>query len=194
MGRGGNFAMPSEIQYMTRRGKVRIALGGGSGAASPGAMIYAPDEGVVYTLIPAMSMYAETNFSVLAQAAAADTTLPATRRAAILRAPVITHTKKFDLIAEHRCEHILVTVAKQQTDLCMAKGLGAFVVPMGLAQGEAWQQVLAESNGFPLKVLRPDGSLLMEVTKVERKSLPASLFEVPDTYSKMPDRSGRPPQ
>ena len=188
--------MPSEIEYMTRRGKVRISLGGGAGggagASSPGAIIYSPDDGMMYTLIPAMSMYSETDLATIG-APSPDSVAPSTRRQEILATPVVTHTKKFELIAEHRCEHVLVTLAKQQTDICMAKGLGVFIMPAVMGRFEAWQSVLKEANGFPLKVVQPDGSVLMEVTKVERKTLPESMFTVPDSYTRMPDRGGRPP-
>jgi hypothetical protein len=188
---GGRGGAPAQLEYMTRRGKVRVSFGSGSAAAF-GAMIFVPEEGMIYTLIPAASMYSETS---LASLNAADTMpMPATRRAALAAAPVVVHTKKFELIADHRCEHVLVTIAKQQTDICIAKGLGTFVMPTGMGRLEAWQKALNDANGFPLKVVQPDGTVAMEVTKVERKMLPESLFTIPDSYSKMPDRSSmRPP-
>ncbi|MEO7997406.1 MAG: DUF4412 domain-containing protein [Gemmatimonadaceae bacterium] len=180
-----------QIEYMTRRGKIRIGLGGGAGAAAPAAMIYAPEDGVVYTVFPAMSMYAEMSMNDMMAATRADTSPAATGRAAP-RPPVVTHTKQFELIAGHRCEHISVTTGQQKTDVCMGKGLGVFIMPAA-GRTEAWNQVMTEANGFPLKVVGADGRVLMEVTKIERKALGEALFNVPDTFTKMPDFNRRPP-
>lgn len=180
-----------QIEYMTRRGKVRIAIGGGAGTTAPAAMIYAPEDGVVYTIFPAMSMYAELSINDMSATARADSTAAATGRAAP-RPPVITHTKQFELIAGHRCEHVLIVTGQQKTDVCMGKGLGVFIMPAA-GRTEAWNQVMTEANGFPLKVLNNEGKVIMEVTKIERKALGEALFNVPDTYTKMPDITRRPP-
>ncbi|MEP6763102.1 MAG: DUF4412 domain-containing protein, partial [Gemmatimonadaceae bacterium] len=187
------FTMPSEIEYMTRRGKVRVSLGG-TGPNAPGAIIYAPEEGMVYTLIPSASMYMQNAISELnAPTAVTSDSGPITRRTAIARTPVITHTKKFELIAGHRCEHIIVQVGTQKTDICMAKGMGEFIMPSVLGNNPAWTLATDATNGFPLKVIGNDGIVMMEVTKVERKALAESLFNVPESYTKMGDPRQRPP-
>ncbi|MDQ6612770.1 MAG: DUF4412 domain-containing protein [Gemmatimonadota bacterium] len=195
-GMGGTrpqFAVPTDIEYMTRRGKVRISLGG-VGAASPGAVIYVPDEGLVYTIFPAASMYMQSTIAELTPPAAnAGDSVRATRRDMIARTPVVTHTKQFELIAGHRCEHITVQAGTDKTDICMAKGLGAFIMPGILGQNQAWQTATDAANGFPMKVQQADGTVMIEVTKVERKALSESLFSVPESYSKMPDPTRRPP-
>lgn len=179
-----------QIEYMTRRGKVRIALGGNGGPA-PAAMIYAPDEGVVYTLLPGVSMYAEMPLADLAMASASASSDSGAR--ATSKAPTVTHTKQFELIAGHRCEHALFISGKQKTDICMAKGLGVFVMPAVAGAAAGWDKVLVAENGFPLKVVQPDGSVLMEVVRIERQALGEALFSVPDSYSRMPDPTRRPP-
>ncbi|MEP6780774.1 MAG: DUF4412 domain-containing protein [Gemmatimonadaceae bacterium] len=187
------FNMPSEIEYMTRRGKVRVSLGG-IGPNAPGAIIYVPDEGMVYTLIPSASMYLQSSISELnAPPASVSDSGPITRRTAIARTPVITHTKKFELIAGHRCEHIVVQVGAQKTDICMAKGMGEFIMPSLMGNNPAWTLATDATNGFPLKVIGNDGTVMMEVTKIERKALPESLFNVPESYTKMADPRQRPP-
>lgn len=182
-----------QIEYMTRRGKIRIAVVGATGAPSPAAMIYMPDEGIMYTLIPPLSMYSETSIADMQGVMA--TVRPGDTSAARVppRAPTVIHTKQFELIAGHKCEHVTVTLGKQKTDICMGKGLGVFVMPAGFGRAEGWDQVMTESNGFPLKVMQANGTVTMEVTKIERKALPESLFSVPDSYSKMPDFTRRPP-
>jgi len=180
------------IEYMTRRGRIRIGIGAAAGAQSPAAMIYVPDEGVMFTLLPALSMYSETvlaDFAALAgeQATTAVPSTPAPRP------PIVTHTRKFELVAGHKCEHVTIEYARQKTDVCMGKGLGVFVMPTIMGSGGAWSRVLSDENGFPLKVTQGNGTVTMEVTKIERKALPEALFNVPDTYTRMPDMLRRPP-
>ena len=149
----------------------------------------------MYTLLPPLSMYSETamaDLQAILPSRSSDTASAGATRA-LPRAPIVTHTKQFELIAGHKCEHIIVTLGVQKTDICMGKGLGVFIMPAGLGRAEGWDRVMAEANGFPLKVTRANGSVTMEVTKIERKALPESLFSVPDTYSKMPDFMRRPP-
>jgi hypothetical protein len=42
-------------------------------------------------------------------------------------------------------------------------------------------------------VKQPNGTVSMEVTKIERKALAEALFHVPDTFTRMPDITRRPP-
>lgn len=183
------------IEYMTRRGKIRVGVAGAAGAPSPAAIIYVPDEGLMYTLLPPISMYSEMSMADLqANLPARPSDSTSTGAARVLpRAPTVTHTKQFELVAGHKCEHVTVTAGPQKTDICMGKGLGVFVMPAGLGRAEGWDRVMADENGFPLKVTQANGTVTMEVTRIERKALPESLFTVPDTYSKMPDMFRRPP-
>ncbi len=68
----------------------------------------------------------------------------------------------------------------------MDRGRGAEPPP-------AWQKL--GRDAFPLKVQRAGDNIAFEVTKVERKSLDASLFSVPDGFQKFDmGRMGRPPE
>jgi hypothetical protein len=49
----------------------------------------------------------------------------------------------------------------------------------------AWQRMLTVDGGFPLKVTMPDGSIPLEVVKIEKKRLANDLFSVPLDYTKM---------
>ena len=185
----------NQIEYMTRRGKIRIGVAGSAGAPSPAAIIYAPEEGLMYTLLPPISMYSETSMADLQanlSARSSDSGSTGVTRARP-RTPTVTHTKQFELIAGHKCEHVIVTLGAEKTDICMGKGLGVFIMPAGLGRAQGWDRVMAEANGFPLKVMQANGTVTMQVTKIERRALPESLFSVPDTYSKMPDMMRRPP-
>lgn len=179
-----------QIEYMTRRGKIRIAIGTGGSAAPAAAMVYVPEDGMIYTLLPAASMYTEMSMADISARAQADT-VPGRGGRGAPRPPVVTHTKNFELIAGHRCEHVLISQGTAKTDVCMGKGLGAFVMPT-MGGNEAWNQVMTEANGFPLKVVDVTGKVVMEVVKIERKALPEALFGVPDSYTKMPSFNRQP--
>jgi hypothetical protein len=116
------------VEYMTRRGRVRIGIGGVPGGQSAAAMIYVPEEGVMFTLLPAVSMYSETVLADI-QALRPEQAAGATPARPEPRPPIVTHTKKFELVAGHKCEHVMVEYAKLKTDICMGKGLGVFVMP-----------------------------------------------------------------
>ncbi|MGV3708653.1 MAG: DUF4412 domain-containing protein [Gemmatimonas sp.] len=174
-----------QLEYMTRRGRVRVAILGANGGQSPAAMIYAPDEGVMYTLLPPVSMYSETPMADLQGLTANPETAP-------LKPPVVTHTKQFELVAGHRCEHVTVAQGTIKTDVCMGKGLGVFIMPAGFGRSAGWDRAIADLNGFPLKVVQGGGTVIMEVTKIERKALSESLFSVPANFTLAPDFMRRP--
>ena len=93
-----------------------------------------------------------------------------------------------ETVAGYACEHVTVASAGQTVDICMAKGLGGYVNPLASMQRSsepAWQRMLTADGGFPLKVTMQDGSIPIEVVKVEKKKLASDLFSVPLTYMKM---------
>ena len=45
--------------------------------------------------------------------------------------------------------------------------------------------MLTADGGFPLKVTMQDGTIPIEVVKIEKKKLASDLFSVPLTYTKM---------
>jgi hypothetical protein len=113
--------------------------------------------------------------------------------------PDIRATGRTETIAGHTCEHYVVAADGEQWDICAAKGLG-FMGAFGgnpMAGGRGGLSVpvrhrqLYETfkDGFqPLRMERlADGrrELLMEVVSIDRKSLPAGHFEVPEGFRKM---------
>ena len=104
----------------------------------------------------------------------------------------VSRTGRQETIAGLSCEHVIVetngTAGPQKTDVCMTNGLGPFVNPMAnLAAGRmtAWQRQLAQDGGFPLKVTLGDGSVPLEVTKIEKKRVSEAMFRIPADFSKM---------
>lgn len=169
-----------EVEYMLRNGKARVSMGGPAGSMS---MIMVPAEKKMYMLLAAQNAYMEVPVGDVAAATAA----------ADAAAPKVTKTGRMDKVAGYECETYTLTPtsgtgAGQTTEICIAKGLGAYASPANMLPGApqpAWQRSLSNA-GFPLRVKVPDGSIALEVTKIERKRLSNDLFTVPPTYTKMP--------
>ena len=64
----------------------------------------------------------------------------------------------------------------------------------GRGREEGWSSAFREQQGFPLKVSRAGGATIMEVMKIEKKSLDADLFAPPADYQKMEMPAGAAPR
>ena len=107
--------------------------------------------------------------------------------------PEIIRTGRKETIAGHTCEHWLVKDPSGDLDVCVAAGLGApFTMGAGMGREPAWTGALRDQRGFPLKVARAGGATILEVTKIERKTLDPALFAPPADYKKMELPTGRP--
>jgi hypothetical protein len=83
---------------------------------------------------------------------------------------------------------------KTSTDLWLAEGVGSFVSMSSgggrssKSAGRNWEKLLAGKDLFPLRVVEKDKSgketYRMDVTAIEKKSLPDSLFAAPAGYEK----------
>lgn len=172
---GANGPQLQEIEYFVRNGKVRVSMGGPAGAMS---LLSVPQEQKVYVLMAAQNAYMEMPIADAASSVAAKTPTDAK----------ITRTGRMETVAGFSCEHVTVASAAQTVDICLAKGLGGYVNPLSAMQRSsepAWQRMLTADGGFPLKVTMPDGSVPLEVVKIEKKRLANDLFSVPLNYTKM---------
>lgn len=101
----------------------------------------------------------------------------------------VTRTGRTEMIAGYKCEHITVTEENGSTDdICVTSELGAFRMmsggsPMAPPSQPGWAGGL-DKDIFPLKVQKGD-KVMLEVTKVEKKSLDAALFAPPAGFQKM---------
>ncbi|HEY4322030.1 MAG TPA: DUF4412 domain-containing protein [Gemmatimonadales bacterium] len=103
--------------------------------------------------------------------------------------PVVKALGTTETIAGYKCDDYSVTDGKNVTNLCMSHSLGTFSYPsnpMGGRQGApAWARFLGKNPGFPLKVWTPDGKVAMVVTSIQKGSVPADAFTIPDGYMDM---------
>jgi hypothetical protein len=112
----------------------------------------------------------------------------------------IKATGRKDTIAGHACEYYVMG-EKGEAEVCSAKGLGMFMMgqsPMGGAMSSLAALAALGTNAdaakmfadgfFPLKVVNTEGGkkeVVIEATRVEKKSLDASLFVPPPDYKEM---------
>jgi hypothetical protein len=174
--------MPQEMEYLISGKRVRVNMGGPTGAMS---LLMMPSEKKLYMLLSAQKSYMEMPMGD----ELSNTAVPA--------GVSMVKTGRTETIAGYRCEHIELTGpgpsgTPQKTDACLSKELGGYANPMaGMGGGREapWQKAI-QAEGFPLKVTSADGSVALEVTKVEKKRLGNDLFTVPLSYSKvaMPQR------
>lgn len=101
-------------------------------------------------------------------------------------------------IAGYECEDYEITSANGSvTRACVTHSLGKFVFPeggmgrRGGSQAPPWAKAFGNRPGFPLKVWKPDGKVDLEVTSVEKGSVPASMLEIPAGYVDMAGMRGR---
>jgi len=114
--------------------------------------------------------------------------------------PKITATGRKETIAGHECEYYVMG-DKGEMEVCSAKGLGMFMMgqsPMGGALSSMASLAAMATNSdaaklfadgfFPLKVVNTEHGkkeVVMEATRVEKKTLEASLFVPPPDYKEM---------
>jgi len=97
-------------------------------------------------------------------------------------------------IAGHSCDdYELVTKGKKSTFMCVTDDLGAFSLPSmggGRNSPSDWSRILQAKSLFPLKVWTSPDKALFEVTAIQRKSIPASTFVIPEGYNDMSGMMG----
>jgi hypothetical protein len=117
--------------------------------------------------------------------------------------PKITRTGKTETIAGYTCEYYQFG-DQEKLDFCLTKGLG--YIPSGNdyrgglinyfnnkglhkpLETDPEFKKLVESGAFPLKITYEENGQVktyMEVTRIDRKSLADSLFQVPADYKKV---------
>jgi hypothetical protein len=169
------------VEYLVRAGKVRVNVAGPLGGM---AMLAVPREQKLYVLMAAQNAYSEIPMAAATAAATAAAGAVPAEAAGDVK---VVRTGRRETIAGYACEHVQVTAAAQTTDVCLSTALGRYVNPLESMRGTAapaWQRAVG-GEGFPLKVTLPDGTVALEVTRVEPKRLANDLFSVPLSYTRI---------
>jgi hypothetical protein len=178
------------INYSIKEGYMRMDVTGVKGG---GAFITDFKNRQIIILIPQQRMY-----MVKSLPDPSTYQKPATP-GAIPRTSDTSHTSFRDTgvketILGYECEKYEVTTSKATTDIWATDQLGMFGgLSMAGASGrhspapQEWESVIKGSGFFPLRVSSNDGGkekFRLEVTAVEKTSLPDSLFTPPDGWHK----------
>ncbi len=104
----------------------------------------------------------------------------------------LTKTGKYDTVAGYKCENWDIVSDHREGTVCVAQeGVSWFSIPMtGIPTEKLWMAELLDGKHFPLRFVgyAKDGTTeesRLEVTKIDKKALPASEFEYPPTYKVM---------
>jgi len=182
-------AKPQEMHYQIKGDKIRVSL---PGQDQTGGLIMDLEKKETLMLMDSEKMYM---VMPMATEGAPD------RGGKAGDAPTLEKTGETETILGYRAEKYLSTHQNEKTELWLAEGLGRFAGsgskggPMGGGRkgggsaGQAWERALAGKDLFPLRVVGLDRggkeTSRMEVTAIEKQSLPDSLFVPPADYTKM---------
>ncbi len=198
IGRSGNNA-PVDFTLDVKKDKVRAAIppGIGPGAGLSGYGIVRSDEkklyyvddtkkqAIVVDLNKAGEHLAKASQNINAMRGHTDSTPPPP--------PKVTKTGKTDTVAGHKCENWDIEEAEkhQKMEICVAdEGASWFHIPFTNPPANmAWAGELMDGKHFPLRAITYDSSgaerSRVEVTRIDKKSLEDSLFEVPAGYTQV---------
>ena len=175
-GRGGS--VPESIEFLSRGGNVRVSVTTPAGSV---AILGLAAEQKTYVVIESQRTYMDVSAgdAVAATSASAGVT-------------TVTRTGARETLAGYECEHVIVesrgSNGTQKTDVCVTSALGPYVNPMTSLAGarlSAWQRELVKDGGFPLKVTMADGTVALEVVKIEKRRVSDMQFRIPADFTKM---------
>jgi hypothetical protein len=180
-----NGSQPQQLTFMLKGGKMRFDPPG-----APVSVIIDPAAQRMMVIMSSQRMYMERDFG---------SAVASIQQQVGGKSPTIVHTKKMDMIAGYKCEHLTITDDDGGiVDACASTELGGFRMPaasnpMAPQREAGWLTQLGAAN-FPLKVVK-GGKTLLEVTAIKKESLDPSLFAAPEGFQSfaMP-ATKRPPQ
>lgn len=165
-----------EMPYMVKGSKVRMEFGNG---AQGGAMIFMPDENKMALIMEAMKGYMTMDIE---ETATGDEPAEITD---------MKKTGETKTVANHNCEIWVVNDEENSFELCVAQGMGTFMMPrnpMMQASTPQWAKDAMAQGFMPLEIIdvaNGKEDIKMRATRIEEKSLSPALFEIPEGYNNM---------
>lgn len=191
---------PMEVHYAIKGPRMRVETRLAQGGSATGVVLMDLSAGTQTMLMPQTKTYMSMNQDGGKYKDLADTAAKMTGEDSASDLYKVTTTGQTETVAGYTCQHWLMG-SKKQTDVCLAKGLGQSgsvldqLKTLGLdeqtkTQIQANPEFLkfAEGGAFPMKMSQIENGqskTILEVTKVERKSLEDSVFAIPADYKKM---------
>jgi hypothetical protein len=106
--------------------------------------------------------------------------------------PKITKTGKYETVAGYKCEDWEISGDQREGTVCVAhEGISWFAIPAAVIPSErAWMLELFDGKHFPLRFIsyaKTGGAeeTRLEITKIDKKTLPDSDFAYPPDYRVM---------
>ena len=168
----------NDITYMIKDDVVRMEFEGGR--RGPMIMLRNNKEDKTYMLMSEMKSYMELTMPEA----------PKDKEGAPAK-PQVTKTGKTEKILGYDCDQFMVKNDDKETEIWAAKGIGKFMRMNGPRQQNVyrWEDESEFKDYFPLRVVTRGGEegqeSSMEVKKIEKKSLDAALFKIPEDFKKM---------
>ena len=165
-----------EMPYMVKNSKVRMEFGQG---AQAGAMIFMPDQNKMTFILEPMKGYMTMDMN---DPESMDDTDDNTN---------MVKKEETKTVAGRSCEVWEVSDNRNTYQLCVAKGMGNFMMPqnpMAQTNTPKWAKEAMAGGFMPLEVVdvtNGNREIKMRATRIEEKSLSASLFEIPQGYNDM---------
>lgn len=170
-----------EMPYMVKGEQVRMEFGKGT---QGGALIFMPESNQMVFILESLKGYMTLEVDdPTANAGTANGGEDENTR--------MDKTGETKNIAGRTCEVWQVTDAENTFRLCVAKGLGNFMMPknpMAQSNTPEWAKEAIAGGFMPLEVIEindENSELKMRATSIEEKSLSDSLFQIPEGYNDM---------
>lgn len=165
------------LAYMIKDSKIRVEFGEG---VQKNAMLLLPEKSKMVIIMAQMKAYMTMDQS------------PDKRTNESEQDFTLEKTGNIKTIASHSCEVWIMTQEENRFELCMAKGLGRFMMPESPMASSRnvpqWAKEAMSEGVMPLEVVMISGDqpkIQMKATRIEKKALDSSLFEIPAGYRDM---------
>lgn len=174
---------PHQLSYSIKGSKLRTEIQAGNNMSATAIMDLTKDE--VIMLMPGQPMYMTMSLKgTMAKATGND-----------LSDTTLENTGITETILGYTCTKYIARNKEGDVEIWATTDLGTFMGlgnsmggMMGAAKKKAsWEEALTGKNFFPLRVKNAPGNrnqFTLEVTNIEKKSLPDSLFAPPAGYQK----------
>lgn len=183
------------VSLLVKDGKFRVDLPEeltGSRELGKAFVIVEPADKKLITVMDAKKQAVVLDFDKLVSQAQAMSHLPHPGGPAAGGAdetpPVVQKTGKTDVVAGYQCEIWHVAKGNSAGDLCIGQqGTSWFHIPLvGAPAQYAWASEIFDGQHFPLRVVVSENGAehgRLEVTSIQKKTVPAADFEVPAGYN-----------
>jgi len=181
---------PQTVNYSIKEGYLRVDTATAKGG---GAIITDFKNKQILILMEQQHMYMVKDLNDLAAQPRPPSATAAPTGAAATGTTSFKDTGVKETILGYPCEKYEVTSPRGTTEIWATDQLGTFA-GLSMAGGPgrhgtpppAWESVIKGSGFFPMRVVSADGKgFRLEVTSVEKASLPDSLFMAPEGWRKL---------